>query len=492
MNTKPEVANLWRVYSAVKNWYQQNGMPFTPDVTLAFAFHGSWRNFGNVRGARNMQLTNLRNSMPSGRFTMDILDCDDLLEGAIHSGISIRRDINNVGAIPLPGPSEASGYVCVIPGASIVSAFSRPGLDENGAMVSKLDDHFFLDNPRHYLGEAARFNRGATALAANLRRGHQGRVIACHNGIVVVARDVDYDPQARRLTLVTPQIVNGCQSTYTMQACRDVLDGANVVVKVVRTDSEDLKDAVILGSNTQEEVDEYDLLSRHRFVRELEREFERHAENRAENRLWLERRWWERTLWREEDPNFRVPSNQILTPRQLMDGFAASILGRPDLAHGNPQQLLRMTSRGEIFSPLHEPTLYRAIGWLVVATRSWAHDVDEDWKDLPTERGGYGSRHQYIHALWRLAEASPDKTASEDIAKGRPAQVRFEDLIGKLSDQSRRRSLTLNAADAVQRADAEARRQGRDMRNRQARQWFTELVGQEADKLKNARPKIGA
>ncbi len=297
--------------------------------------------------------------------------------------------------------------------------------------------------------------------------------------------------------MTTPQVVNGCQSSYALGRLGGQIVGTDFVVKIVATGDERLKDAIVLSANTQEEIEAWDLLARRRFVRELEREFDRNWRNR----LWLERRHRWRDVWEEAGGAPAYPE-YILTPRQLMDGFAASILGRAHAAHMGPAQVLPLVHdiddkgrlKGHIFSDDHEPALYRAVGWLIVAGRMWGQSERPSRGEHADEGrfDQYHYRHHFVGALWRVADPDPDRVELKDLARGRDAQDRAAALIERLADKNDRRQLSKRAGEAVKAAIKKApatfealRKAGKvkvkHMPDPSRQAWFTDLVRGEAD-----------
>jgi hypothetical protein len=494
IKTSPQVERMWQAFAAVR---AARGAGFMPDVQLVLVYPGDWGNTGfpNVRQARRIQLANLRASLPAARIAFDVMDSDGLVEAALRSGIAIERRIQVNGTMALASGSAAPGFVALISGAALIEAFARPE-KRDGARV--IDERLFLDNPRHDRGTEESRNAGAAALAESIVNGGQSKVGLCHNGINVVVREVRAGRSAAEMILVTPQIVNGCQSCHRLFELQGQLQGVELQMKVTVTSDELLKDEIVRGSNTQEGVGEYDMLSRNHMVRELEKEFDRAS---PDKRLWLERRWNERALWREEDPGFIVADEKILTPRQLMDTFAATILGLPHEAHGRAKTVLGRvseTSNGRavhIFMREHEPTMYRAMGWIVQAGRRWGRSNSTPWSDGPddAENQGFWARHHFSYALWRLADVTPDKVERADLHRGGAGQRRFEDLIDRLVDHDENKRLVALAARAISNAEAaaDAANKKGDARarvpigtRRNANAQFRNLVKEAADALR--------
>jgi AIPR protein len=457
ITTTPSVERVWSAFAAVRA--ACNGT-FLPDVQLVFVYYGDWGNMGypNVRQARRIQLANLRASLPSARVALDIMDGDGLVEAALRAGVAIERRIVVNQKMDFGSGSAAPGFVALVDGTALVDAFARPDL-KTGARV--IDERLFLDNPRHDRGNEEHRNAGAAALAESIANGGQTKIGLCHNGINIVVRELRAGATDKEIILVTPQIVNGCQSCHRLFELQNQLAGVELQMKVAVTGDERLKDEIVRGSNTQEGVGEYDMLSRNTMVRELEKEFERAS---PDKRLWLERRWNERALWHEEDPAFVIADDKVLTPRQLMDTFAATVLGVPHEAHGRAKIVLsRVSETGSdskvhIFMREHEPTLYRAMGWIVHAGRRWGRSEKLPWNDGPddAENQGFWARHHFSFALWRLADATPDIVGRRDLQRGGSAQRRFEILIDRLGDAGERDRLSATAAHALRRAEVGA------------------------------------
>jgi hypothetical protein len=491
-----EQIKTWRaIYDAL--WAATAGR-LQLDVLLVFMFPGERANFFSTIQIRDRILETLSNhkDLVGVRFGVEIWDLGDIAQAAMLAGLAIQRALRNVRAIPFTDRTAAKGYLAIVPGEELVRALAPADTDFEADEIV-LDPQLFLENPRHDLGDAPAGNAGAGALARDILDGKQAQALVCHNGITIVARHAELAGDT--IVMTTPQVVNGCQSSYALARLGRQVMGTDFVVKVVATGDERLKDAIVLGANTQEEIETWDLLSRRRFVRELEREFDRNWRNR----LWLERRHRWRDVWEEAG----APANPeyILTPRQLLDGFAAAILGRAHAAHTGAAQVLplvqevddspdnRARLKARIFSEDHEPALYRAVGWMIAAGRMWGQserpargDDDEGRFDQ------YHYRHHFVGALWRIADPEPDRVEPKDLARGRDAQDRATALIERLADKSDRRQLSKRAGEAVRAAIRKApatfvelRKAGKvkvkNMPDPAKLAWFTDLVRTEAD-----------
>jgi hypothetical protein len=195
---------------------------------------------------------------------------------------------------------------------------------------------------------------------------------------------------------------------------------------VIETDDEAPIDASVIGSNTHAQVQNYDMLARRTGVRALESRFV--GGTGFKDHLWLETRRDQRF-----EGSIGVDGSRILSPRHLLHGFGAVIQHRPHAVHSDAASFLAKAEKEEIFADWHDPTDYRAIGWLIVTGRRWSKRHGIKWWDRYTgSKGGYAARHQFIHALWYLTDDTPDATGDDDIRIGRSTQDRFERVIQRL------------------------------------------------------------
>lgn len=293
----------------------------------------------------------------------------------------------------------------------------------------------FEENVRGYLkGEKYYDNPGALALAKTIASGRGSDLLLLHNGIVIVASVAHKFPQSHAIALKNAQIVNGCQSVHTLVENFAALGEASVPIKIVVTEQDALRQQIIIASNTQEPLTDYDYLSRDKGLRRLADIFDT-AEIPLAQKTWLKRRLGQRIDW---PPEWRgdTDTTRIITPRHLLETYVSTVSGEPHIVHDQRGIALQKVTRGEIFSALHEPTLYRALAWLPVVGRRWAvREGTWNWHDrfLRSGRGAYPARHHYCLALWRIADTMPDACDHASLVASTTNRDRFERLIDALS-----------------------------------------------------------
>jgi hypothetical protein len=161
----------------------------------------------------------------------------------------------------------------------------------------------------------------------------------------------------------------------------------------------------------------------------------------------MQRRRGERLFDRDYD------ALRIVTPRHLMEAFAAAILARPHAVHANAGDFLQQVKSQEIFQPNHHPTVYLAMGWLVVAGRRWANRSNCRWETrFEGGRDGqvFPARFQFLHALWFQVDPGPSRTGLE--AGSVEVANRFERACSILSDPQACKPFENAAANAIKRS----------------------------------------
>ncbi len=421
LKPNPAITRWWTIYDALRQAYDAKNLPFQPIVEIVFAYAGFWREDVGPEMSREMAERDLQQQLDHTRVRYRIWGVDELVEAIEVARKAVDGRLQDARVVPLPD-GHVRGWIGCAPASAIMDLIPE---DEE-----RPDDRAFVDNVRAFLGDtgkrAEKRNPGAVALAKTLHNHETDQVLLRHNGITIVARDGEQAPDGS-LHLREFQIVNGAQTTFVLHRFRESLNGAWVPVKVVLTEDEQLKDGVILGVNTQAPVNQYDMLARQPEVRALQQSFDSIPWRRPD-KIWMQRRR------REWIPHQAFESDAYVTPRQLLEAFAAAILAVPHKLHHDPGAFVQLVPN-QIFAAEHEPAIYRALGWLVITGRRWAKANGFGWFDHSEAVNGraYPARHQFIFALWHLVDPYPDQSS---LARGQAkVEKRFQAACDQLSGE---------------------------------------------------------
>ena len=152
----------------------------------------------------------------------------------------------------------------MISGTELVQLFRRHGF----AM--------FRENPRGPLGPGVKVNSQIIDTLQSDDDRHRFHIL--NNGLTAVCKQIAWNERARKGNADGFQIVNGCQTTYTIYAHSlddGVMDGVLVPMKLIESkDSSELRAQISRTSNAQSKMTDWDFLSNVPLQRELQRQFE--------------------------------------------------------------------------------------------------------------------------------------------------------------------------------------------------------------------------
>jgi AIPR protein len=150
-------------------------------------------------------------------------------------------------------------YVGTLP----FSEFKKLIIDPNNGNLRSL----FYDNVRDFLGIENDVN---SKIKQTLEDKKFAEFSLLNNGITIIASE--NKGRADRFLIHNYQIVNGCQTSNVLYECRGVsgIDKALIPVKVIITQDEDLRDKIILSTNSQSKIEEEELLALTKFQKRLE------------------------------------------------------------------------------------------------------------------------------------------------------------------------------------------------------------------------------
>lgn len=172
--------------------------------------------------------------------------------------IAVEIDFPNKVTLPdIPGVAQA--FIGVLP----ASALFRLIVDETGNIRRSV----FEDNIRDFQGDTS-VNEGIGTTVADPTRSKS--FVVLNNGITIVCRGLQQT--GTKCTLTGYQIVNGCQTSNVLFANRAEFDNDSVLIptKLVGTQDEQLVNAIIRSTNSQNAVKPEELEAMTEFQKKLE------------------------------------------------------------------------------------------------------------------------------------------------------------------------------------------------------------------------------
>jgi AIPR protein len=153
-------------------------------------------------------------------------------------------------------------YVATIPGSSLADLYEEHG------------NRLFDQNVRLFLGRRkGSVNAGISDTLGE--KTERGNFWAYNNGITILARGVEADPDNGHLNLTEFSIVNGCQTTVSIaQSSEAAAKDVAVVARIIEAEDPDLIEKIIRFTNSQTPINVWDISARDKLQQKLRRQLE--------------------------------------------------------------------------------------------------------------------------------------------------------------------------------------------------------------------------
>lgn len=303
-----------------------------PALRLFYVSTGKKLEDTNVETRRDSNVISLIETSLFRSVTFELVGVDQISKYYSEAKNSIRRvfPFDNKTTIPaIPGVEQA--YLGFLPGTVFKSIIS----DEEGNIVKSI----FYDNVRDWLGENNTINQG---IQQTLSGDRKPMFVLMNNGITIIARTLSIT--ANNVTIEDFQIVNGCQTSHSIYACRDQVDDSiKIPVRIISTQDESIISAIIEATNKQTKVENSQFFAITEFSKKLEAYCQTYKDEKA---IFYERR--------ANQYGFNAPEKaRIINQRNLVNSFASMFL---DEAHSTTRNHRSLESRmgTDIFAQDHE------------------------------------------------------------------------------------------------------------------------------------------
>lgn len=233
-----------------------------PQCLLYYVTTGKWTDDVNLVARCDAGRQDINSLGLFRKVSLDCVDADQLQRLYRESQNAVATEImfSERTVIPeIPGVEQA--YLGLLP----ASQFLRLVENDNNEMLTSL----FYDNVRHW----QEWNPVNSEMRETLSSTDKARYFPLlNNGVTIVARRVH--PTGNKFLLEDYQVVNGCQTSYVLHECRDGLDDDVMIpVRLIATQDDNIKNAIIKATNRQTQVTEDQLFALSDFPKKLEAYF---------------------------------------------------------------------------------------------------------------------------------------------------------------------------------------------------------------------------
>ena len=303
-----------------------------PQCLLYYVTTGKWANDASLVARRDAGRQDVEGLGLFRKVGAECVDADQLQRLYRESQNAIATEVlfSERTVIPeIPGVEQA--YL----GLLSAPQFLRLVENDNEEVLTSL----FYDNVRHW----QEWNLVNSEMRDTLSSPESARYFPLlNNGVTIVARRVQ--PTGNKFLLEDYQIVNGCQTSYVLHECRAELgEDVMVPVRLIATQDDNIKNAIIKATNRQTQVTEEQLFALSDFPKKLEAYF---PSFEGRKKLYYERRS------RQYSGVAGIEKVRVINMTALVRAFAAIFLVLPHRTTRNYKVLLRAVGT-DIFNKDH-------------------------------------------------------------------------------------------------------------------------------------------
>lgn len=237
-------------------------------------------------------------------------------------------------------PSIEEAYIGFVP----FFEFKKLILDDEQTKIKSL----FNDNLRDFLGFDNPINK---SIKQTLENKKFSEFSLLNNGITVIAES--NSGRGNTLVLENYQIVNGCQTSNVLYECRNIegIDNVLIPLKVIITKDENLRDEIIITTNSQSSFTEEQLFAITQFQKELE---DYYISQKDIDGIYYERR---------TNQYQNINKSKIVDIKEQLKSFMAMFFDVPHLVSGNIGKVIKQY-KDKFFQKDHSPIPYYISGLL--------------------------------------------------------------------------------------------------------------------------------
>lgn len=307
-----------------------------PICKLYYVCTGKWQEDQNLRAVVNSGKSEIENIGIFEEVSVEPLGATEIQKLFHETKNKLSSTINFQSKITLPdieGVKES--YLGVLPFQEYIKLIQ----DESGTIYSIFDD-----NVRDFQGN----NSVNKKIKGTLDNQKFDLFCVLNNGVTIVASALT--PAANRFTIRDYQVVNGCQTSHVLHDCKNIegIENVYVPIKIVVTESDDIKTAITLATNSQTEVKTEQLEALNIFQKKLELYYNAEAKFFP---LYYERRS------QQYNSDASIKKTQIISIPIQIKAFASMFLSSPHLVSGYYGTIVKRFS-GKIFNEEHKYSSY--------------------------------------------------------------------------------------------------------------------------------------
>jgi cold shock CspA family protein len=329
-----------------------------PKVTMYYVGMGRWKGPADLVGVSKQFEQDLEKLNIYSASIFKFIDSNELKEiyDSIQNAFSATIDTRH--SMPLTDvEGVANSCLAIVYGNELLKLIST-----NDGIIRKT---LFNDNVRDFQG----INPVNSEIEETIKNTPE-KFIVLNNGITIVCDE--YKQNNTKLTIINPQIVNGCQTSHMLfEAHKKNLDLTKVPISVrlISTINEEIVNDIVRGTNRQNIVLEEAFESTKKFHKDLEEFFT--AYSKENDKIYYERRS------KQYQHNPTIKQTEKVNLRVLTQYFVGIFLNQPHSAHRHESILLK-ENKDKMYQEFHSKLPYFTTALIFLKFEKYLRDNKVD------------------------------------------------------------------------------------------------------------------
>lgn len=398
--------------------YEKSGKfrPKNPECHLYYVTTGIWKGEPDLAVRAQAELSDLRKTELFSEVAFHPIGASQIHRLYRQAKNSITRDFVFDKKVVVP---EVTGVTSAYLGYLPVHDYLKLVCDDDNAIIKPL----FYENVRDFVG----MNEVNNEILKTLRSDNSDRFILMNNGITMIARDLH--TAGDKFSISDFHVVNGCQTSHVLHACRDALPTSiRVPFRLIHTQDENVIESIIRATNRQTEVKDDQFYAMKDFAKKLEAYFKTFP---VASRLFYERR-------PHQYDSQELEKLRVITHQNLVRAVGAMFLGQPHITTKTFRQLIAKVGK-EMFVDTDKPEPYYVSAWAL-------YRLEQLFKNKKLDAKYKAARFQILLvARLSMDNKTLPRMNSNEMTK------RCDSMIQALNDEAAVETLFLNAVATIDR-----------------------------------------
>ncbi len=316
-----------------------------PKCKLYYVTNGSWLADENNLAIISSTTEDLKNTNFFSSVEFEALGAREISKLYRETKNTISTSFVFTNKVVLPDlPNITESYFGIIP----ISEFKKILIDENNNLRN-----VFYDNVRDFQGIGNPVNKN---ISETLNGDNPELLTVLNNGVTIVTSFLK--TSGNKFTIKDYQIVNGCQTSNVLfnHIKENTFDNLNLPLKLVYTEDEDVKNSIIIATNSQIAIKREQLQAMTEFQKNLELYYNA---IKGDGKLFYERRSGQ---YRSDSS---VTKSKIINIQNQIKAFSSIFYENPDRVTTYFGSIVKQNIEIEkptIFNPNHKYIIYYMAG----------------------------------------------------------------------------------------------------------------------------------